>query len=30
VLDGETVLSEATGLFISVDPEKFVEKLTAG
>jgi len=30
VLDGETVLSEATGLFISVDPEKFVEKLTMG
>lgn len=26
---GETVLSEATGLFISVDPEKFVENLAA-
>lgn len=28
VTDGETVLSEATGLFISVDPDKFVEQLT--
>jgi acyl-coenzyme A thioesterase PaaI-like protein len=30
VTDGETVLSDATALFISVDPEKFVEQLTTG
>jgi acyl-coenzyme A thioesterase PaaI-like protein len=30
VRNGETVLSEATGLFVAVDPERFVEKLTTG